>query len=76
MDKELAQDPGSQLQSHINQIFCVALDLPWCLLSFCSPLLDDFENNVSFLLSAALYHVCLSCKLFKTGVLSGGLLLQ
>lgn len=31
MDKELAQDPGSQLQSHINQIFYVALDLPWCL---------------------------------------------
>lgn len=76
MDKELPQDPGSQLQSHINQVFHVALDLPWCLLSFCSPLLDGFENNISFLLCAALYRVCFSCKLLKTGVLSGGLLLQ
>lgn len=50
---------------------------PWTChglsLSFCSPLLDDFENNVSFLL-AALCHVCLSCKLLKMSALSGGLL--
>lgn len=39
MDKELTQDPGSQLQSHIKQIFHVALDLPWSL-----PILLSFDG--------------------------------
>lgn len=47
---------------------------PWIchglFLSF-SPLMDNFENNVSLLFLAALCHVCLSCKLLRTSALSG-----
>lgn len=41
--------------------------------SFCSPFLDNFENNVPFFPLTALCHVCLSCKLLKTGAVPSGL---
>lgn len=48
---------------------------PWtcCNLSpsFISTSLDNFENSIPFLPSAALCHICLSCKLLQISAVSG-----